>query len=47
MEILLYHELLHVGIKEDGEGEYIYSVNPHEIEDFKTIINQYGMDWAI
>ena len=40
MEILLYHELLHIGVNEkDGETEY--TVTPHDIEDFKTIIRQY------
>lgn len=45
LEILLYHELLHVGINEkDGKTEY--KVNPHDIEDFRTILYQYGIDWA-
>ena len=45
LKILLYHELLHIGCKEK-DGELIYTTNPHDIEDFRTIISKYGMDWA-
>lgn len=45
LKILLYHELLHVGMNEkDGVPKYI--VNPHDVEDFRTIIDRYGLDWA-
>ncbi len=40
LKILLFHELLHVGI--DGDK---YFVKPHDLEDFKTIIERYGVDW--
>ena len=43
LEILIFHELLHIGI--DIEGDKFYVV-PHDLEDFKTIIKQYGPDWA-
>lgn len=45
MEILLYHELLHVGMDDTGE-EVKYIVNPHDVEDFRAIIDRYGIDWA-
>lgn len=45
LKILLYHELLHVGIDDSGE-DVKYIVNPHDIEEFKTIIDQYGYDWT-
>ena len=45
LKILMYHELLHVGMEQDGSGPK-YIVNPHDIEDFRTIIEKYGMDWA-
>ena len=45
LKILLYHELLHVGMSEDG-SEVKYMVNPHDVEDFRTIIDRYGLDWA-
>ena len=47
IKILLFHELLHVGIEKDpDEGTETYSVTPHDLEDFKIIIDKYGTDWA-
>lgn len=45
MEILLYHELLHIGIDEEGE-ELKYIINPHDVEDFRALIDRYGIDWT-
>ena len=41
---LLLHELLHVGI-EHGENGEKYSIVPHDLEDFKMIIDRFGVDW--
>lgn len=41
MKILMLHELLHIGV--DGDRLYI---RPHDLEDFKSIIAEYGVDWA-
>lgn len=46
LKILLLHELLHVGIEENKDGEEVYSTIPHDIEDFRLIIDRYGLDWA-
>lgn len=46
MRVLLFHELLHIGIELGPEGDEIYSVKKHDLEDFKTIIDRYGTDWA-
>ncbi len=46
MKILLYHEMLHIGISDDGE-DLKYVVNPHDVEEFRTIIDKYGIDWAM
>ncbi len=40
--ILMYHELLHIGIDGNGSAKIV----PHDIEDFRTIIEKYGIDWA-
>lgn len=40
IKILIFHELLHVGI--DGDKMFI---NPHDLEDFKIIIDEFGSDW--
>lgn len=47
MRILLFHELLHVGIELQDDGSEKYSVRPHDIEDFRTIIDRYGLDWNL
>lgn len=45
LKILIYHELLHINI-EFKDGIPIYGTKPHDISDFKEIINQYGADWS-
>ena len=40
-EILMYHELLHIGMDDNGG----LKLRPHDIEDFRTILDEYGMDW--
>lgn len=45
MRILIHHELLHVGLSEKGDGP-VYQINPHDVEDFREIIDRYGLDWA-
>lgn len=45
IKILLYHELLHVDVT-DTEGDPQYNVAPHDIEDFRAVIDKYGLDWA-
>ena len=44
IRIVLFHELLHVGIKQEGEKE-TYFIQPHDLEDFKLIIDKFGTDW--
>ena len=39
-ELLMYHELRHIGINEKG-----FYIIPHSVEDFKDIIKKYGIDW--
>lgn len=45
MRILLLHELMHIGIEVDGNEEHYYVV-PHDVEDFKAIIDRFGLDWS-
>lgn len=45
IKIVLFHELLHVGIGCGDEGE-VYHVKKHDLEDFKYIIDRFGTDWA-
>lgn len=46
MRILLFHELLHVGIEFLEDGTEKYSIKPHDYEDFKIIIDRYGTEWS-
>ena len=41
LKILIFHELLHVGV--DGARLFI---RPHDLEDFKTIIEEFGVNWC-
>lgn len=43
---IIFHELLHVGIDFAQDGSESYSVRPHDIEDFKYLIDKYGTDWS-
>lgn len=47
LRILILHELLHVGIEWNGDGTEKYTVRPHDIEEFRTIIDRYGLDWEL
>lgn len=47
LRILIMHELMHIGVKEDSEtGVVSYHIVKHDLEDFRTIIEQFGTDWA-
>lgn len=43
--ILMLHELLHIGIERDGYEER-YSIRPHDVEDFETILEAHGWEWS-
>jgi len=44
IEILLWHELKHIGFKPDSEEEEYYIV-PHDYEEFREIIDECGLEW--
>jgi hypothetical protein len=47
IRIVILHELLHVGIKPNFDtGGEDYYVKPHDVEDFRMLIEKYGIDWA-
>lgn len=46
IRIVILHELLHVGIRLDKDGNEDYYVVPHDVEDFRLLIERYGIDWA-
>ena len=45
MRILIMHELLHIKIIVDGNDEK-YGIQPHDVADFRQIIDRYGLDWS-
>lgn len=46
LRALVFHELLHVGITSTKDFEERYSVVPHDLEDFRCIVDRFGRDWA-
>ena len=40
LRILILHELLHVGVVDDK-----FYIRNHDLEDFKYVIEKYGVDW--
>lgn len=40
IRIVLFHELLHIYIERDMDGEESYSIRKHDLEDFKIIIDK-------
>lgn len=40
LKVLMRHELKHIGLGIKG-----LKITPHDIEDFKDIISEYGMEW--
>lgn len=47
IKIVIFHELLHVGIEPGADGDEIYSVRKHDLEDFKIIIDRFGTEWSL
>ena len=45
IDILMEHELRHVGIDYSGKEPKFYIV-PHDIEEFWSIIDKYGLLWS-
>jgi hypothetical protein len=35
-----------IGIEFNADGSETYSVKPHDLEDFKLIIDRFGTDWS-
>lgn len=46
LEILIEHELRHIGIDEDGNEPKFYIV-PHDVEEFDSILDKYGAHWQV
>ena len=45
---LVHHELLHVGVEREDTligPEEKYFIVPHDLEDFRLILEKYGLNW--
>ena len=45
LSVLILHELLHVGVFENKDGDEVYRCAPHDLEDFREIVERFGMGW--
>lgn len=43
-KILIYHELLHAGVKYDKKGKEQFYIVPHDIEDFRLVTDRFGLN---
>lgn len=46
LKILLLHELMHIGIELTEKGDLKKYLVPHSVQDFRYILEKYGMNWA-
>ncbi|MBQ9387914.1 MAG: hypothetical protein IJU01_04550 [Lachnospiraceae bacterium] len=46
IEILLFHELLHIGVEEQEDGTEDYYLRNHDVEEFEEILAAYGKNWS-
>lgn len=46
LRALVHHELMHVGVELDKDGQETYFTRPHDIDEFQAIAKLYGLDWA-
>ena len=45
LRILMLHELMHVGVERDGNEESCF-LRPHDVEDFRAILERHGLGWS-
>lgn len=46
LEILILHELYHVGIDMTGIQPKLF-VRPHDVEEFDAIVKEFGLHWEV
>lgn len=46
LRTLLLHELLHAGVDVLEDGTERYRIVPHDVEDFREVVERFGLDWA-
>ena len=46
LKVLLLHELMHIGVEVSEKGDLKKYIVPHSVQDFRYILEKYGMNWA-
>ena len=46
LRTLLLHELMHAGVDVLEDGTERYRIVPHDVEDFREVLERFGLDWA-
>ena len=46
LKVLIEHELRHIGIESRG-GAVRWYIIPHDVQDFREIIEAHGINWAL
>ena len=44
-ELIMLHELLHILLSVNKDGDLVTKLMQHDIQDFSTIIKKHGVDW--
>lgn len=44
--ILMEHELMHIDVQDLDTDAPVYKIRPHDMQDFRRIIEKYGPGWA-
>lgn len=47
LKILILHELMHIGAEFTEKGDLKKYIVPHSVQDFRYILEKYGMDWNL
>lgn len=45
LKVLILHELMHIGLEFTSKGELKKYIVPHSVQDFRYILQTYGIDW--
>ena len=46
-KVLMLHELMHVYVEMDAEGDPVYKLRQHDVEDFASILEEHGVHWIL
>jgi len=44
-ELIMFHELLHILLKTNKNGDLVTKIMQHDVQDFSNIIKKHGVEW--